>query len=313
MIENLWICINGIVPIFLLVGLGILLRKWNIADDVFGEKATTLVFRLVLPVMIFGDIASSDLGKSFDGKVLLIAIISIIIMFLVSWLLAKAVTKDNKRRAAFSQGAFRANYAILGLPLTKALFGEAAMANGTVILACGMVILNIFAVICLESFLNSRGGIKSTLLGIIKNPIIIAAICGSLAYAVKLRLPVALDKTISYIGDMCVPLSLITIGISMRYSNLKETFALSLGASLMKTLVFPLLFTGIALLLGIRGDALGTLLVFWAAPAAVAGYAMTRNMGGDYDLYGNIIVFSTFLSFVFVFIGVFIMKNIGLL
>lgn len=313
MTENLWICINGIGPIFLLVGLGILLRKWKIADDVFGEKATTVVFRLVLPVMIFQDIATSDIGTSFDGRVLLFAVCSIVVMFALSWLLARLVTKDNRRRAAFSQGCFRANYAILGLPLTKALFGEAAAANGTVILAVSMVLLNIFSVICLESFLNKEGGLKGTLIGIAKNPIIIAAVLGAVAYACKLRLPAAIDKTITYISNMCVPLSLITIGVSMKYANLRETLPLALGASAIKTVISPLVFTLIALALGFRGEALGTLFVFWAAPAAVAGYAMTRNMDGDYDMYGNVIVFSTFMSFIFVFFGVFILKNLGIL
>lgn len=313
MIENLWICINGIVPIFLLVGLGILLRKWKVADEVFGEKATTVVFRLVLPVMIFHDIATSDIGTSFDGRLLLFAVLSVVIMFVAAWGLSHVVTRDNRRRAAFSQGSFRANYAILGLPLTRALFGETAAANGTVILAVSMVLLNIFSVICLESFLNREGGLKSTLHGIAKNPIIIAAVLGTLFYICKLQLPTAADKTIAYISDMCIPLSLITIGVSMRYANLKETLPLALLASAIKTVVTPLLFLVPALLLGLQGEGLGTLFVFWASPAAVAGYAMTRNMGGDYDMYGNIIVFSTALSFLFVFFGVFILKNLGIL
>ncbi len=313
MIENLWICINGIVPIFLLIGLGILLRKWNVADEVFGQKATTVVFRLVLPVMIFHDIATSDIGNTFDGRLLVFAVISVVVMFLAAWVLARICTKDNRRRAAFSQGAFRANYAILGLPLTKALFGEMAATNGTVILAVSMVLLNIFSVVCLESFLNRDGGLRSTLRGIAKNPIIIAAVLGTLAYVCKLQMPTAIDKTIAYISDMCIPLSLITIGVSMRYANLRETLSLAVGASAIKTVLTPVFFLIPALLLGLRGEALGTLFVFWASPSAVAGYAMTRNMGGDYDLYGNIIVFSTAMSFLVMFFGVFLLKNLGIM
>ena len=313
MLDNLYICINGVVPIFFLVGLGILLRKWKVADEVFGEKATTLVFRLVLPVMIFGDIATSELEGSFSASTVAMALISATVMFLVSQALALLVSKDNRRRAAFSQGAFRANYAILGLPLTKALFGAASVANGTVILAATMVMQNIFAVICLEGFLNKKGGIKSTVLGILKNPIIIAAVLGTLFYVLKIKMPTPVLKTVKYIGDMCVPLSLITVGISMRLGNLKETLPLSVSASFIKTVLFPLLFLVPAILMGFRGEDLGVLYIFWTAPSAVAGYAMIRNMGGDYDVYGNIIVITTFLSFLMVFFGVFLMKNMGIL
>ncbi|MBQ7037204.1 MAG: AEC family transporter [Clostridia bacterium] len=313
MIENLWICINGVVPIFFLVGLGIFLRKWNVADEVFGEKATTLVFRLVLPVMIFGDIATAEFGGNFSAGTVIYALASSALMFVVSQGIACLVSRDNRRRAAFSQGAFRANYAILGLPLTKALFGAGAVANGTVILAASMVFQNIFAVICLEGFLNKKGGIKSTIMGILKNPIIIAAVLGTVVCASGFTMPTPILRTVNYIGDMCVPLSLITVGISMRLGNIKETLALSFSASFLKTALFPILFLVPAIFMGFSGEDLGVLYIFWTAPSAVAGYAMIRNMGGDYDLYGNIIVISTFLSFLMVFFGVFIMKNIGIL
>lgn len=312
MIENLWICINGIVPIFLLVGLGILLRKWGIADEVFGQKATTVVFRLVLPVMIFQDIASAEFETSFDGKAVGLVAISICIWFLLSFLLTRIVTKENGRRAAFSQGAFRANYAILGFPLTKVIFGQAGLTNGPVILAMSMVLLNIFSVITLETFLGKKKGIRGTLSGIAKNPIILAAVLGTAFNLSGLRIPTVFDKTISYVADMCVPLSLITVGISMKYAGFKEILPLSVGASLLKTFFLPLVFLPIAYLIGIRGDTLGALFVFWASPSAVAGYAMTRDMGGDYDLYGNIIIFSTLFSFFVIFFGVFLLKNLGI-
>lgn len=312
MIENLWICINGIVPIFLLVGLGILLRKWNIADETFGQKATTVVFRLVLPVMIFQDIAAAEFETNFDGKAIGIVAVSIVLWFLLSWVLSRIVTPDDKKRAAFAQGAFRANYAILGFPLTKVIFGQAGLTNGPVILAMGMVLLNIFSVITLETFLGKKKGIRGTLTGIAKNPIIVSAVLGTAFNLSGLSIPTVLDKTITYVADMCVPLSLITVGISMQYKGFKDILPLSIGASLLKTLFLPLVFLPVAYLLGIRGDTLGALFVFWASPSAVAGYAMTRDMGGDYDLYGNIIIFSTLFSFFVIFFGVFILKNLGI-
>ena len=66
---------------------GILLRKWNVADEVFGQKATTLVFRLVLPVMIFHDIATSNIGNTFDGRLFVFAVISVVAMFFGVFLL----------------------------------------------------------------------------------------------------------------------------------------------------------------------------------------------------------------------------------
>ncbi len=313
MLQNFWICVNGIVPIFLLVGIGVLLRRLHIADEDFGAKATRLVFRLVLPIAIFQDIVTAPVGMDFDGKILFFGILSVIIIFFLGIVLARLVTKDNKKRAAFAQGAFRANYAILGLPLTKALFGEAAITNGTVLLAVGVVLLNILAVTCLEIFLNQKGNFKSTLLGILKNPIIFGAAMGILVKLSGFSLPTVLDNTLSYVGDMCVPLSLIAVGISMRTDAIRESVSLAFWASCIKTVFTPLLFLAPALWAGIRGENLGTLFVFWASPSAIAGYAMIRSMGGDHHMYSNIIFLSTVLSFFSIFFGVFILKNVGLI
>lgn len=314
MIENLWICLNGVVPLFLLIGLGVLFEKYKIVDETFGQKATTLVFRVALPVMIFTDVAGADIAENFDGFAVLLALLSAVVSFFLCGILAAVFLKDNKMRAAAAQGAYRANYAILGLPLTKALFGAAGAANGSVLLATSMVLVNILAVITLEGFLGKDRGLRHTLLDIAKNPILLSALLGTIVNLSGLTLPVVAEKTLFYLGDMCVPLSLITIGISMRQTGLRGTFsAPALLASLFKTFFMPLLFFPIAYALGVRGDVLGTLFIFWASPAAVAGYAMTRDRGGDHHLYGSIIVLSTVLSFFVIFFGVFLLKTLHLL
>ena len=310
--ENFMLCVNGIIPIFLLIGLGVFLKARRIVDEPFCETATALVFKLVLPVMIFHDIATSEIGENFAPDVILAAVVSTFILFFAVWGVTLFCTKDHKKRAAFSQASFRANYAILGLPLTRALFGEAATANATVILAISMVIQNVLSVVYLEMFLNQGGGIKGTLRGIIKNPIIISAVLGSAVYLLRVPIPTVLDTGLLHISRMCVPLSLITIGASMHFENMRKTLSLSvLGASI-KTVFVPILFIPFALLCGLRGEALGVLFIFWASPSAVAGYAMTRQAGGDYELAGNIIVLSTAISFFGVFFGTLLLKSVGL-
>ena len=313
MAENFMLCVNGIIPIFLLIGLGIALKAGRVVDEPFCETANGLVFKLVLPVMIFYDIISSDIGANFSPRVLLAAVIAMLVSFFTIWGITLLVTKDNKKRAAFSQCSHRTNYAILGLPLTRALFGDAAAANATVILAVSMVMQNMMSVIYLEMFLNRGGGLKSTFLSILKNPIIIASVSGSVLYLLGIRMPKVLDTSLLHISRMCVPLSLITIGASMHYENIRKTMGLAVLGSFIKALFVPLLFLPLGILCGFRGENLGVLFIFLASPSAVAGYAMTRQAGGDYELSGNIIMLSTAISFFVVFFGTLCLKTIGLL
>ena len=91
------------------------------------------------------------------------------------------------------------------------------------------------------------------------------------------------------------------------------TVRLAVVASLIKTVITPLVFIFPAHLAGISSLKLGVLYIFLAAPTAVTSYTMTRNMGGDYDLSGNIVMISTAMSFFSIFAGMFIMKTIGII
>lgn len=312
MLDNFFLCLNGIAPIFLLVVLGSVLKRFGIFDDNFASKANNLVFKVSLPSMLFYDITTCDIAKQFDGKLVAVAVISVILMFFASMALAMVITKDNKKRAAFAQGVFRSNYAILGVPLTKALFDADIAVNASVILAICVPIFNVLAVVALSFFLESHGGIKRVLRGVVTNPIIIGAVLGGATSLLGVHVPGLVLKAVNYLGEMCVPLALLIIGASMKMENVKSTLSLSVVAAAIKVIVTPLIFTIPALALGISGAKFGVLFVYFAAPSAVSGYIMIRNMGGDYNLSGNIILISTALSFFVIFAGMMIMKTVGM-
>ena len=62
--ENLIFSLNATVPIFLLMILGIFLRKIGWVDHAFASKMNTFVFRLPLPVLVFSDLATVDFPES---------------------------------------------------------------------------------------------------------------------------------------------------------------------------------------------------------------------------------------------------------
>ena len=78
------------------------------------------------------------------------------------------------------QCAFRSNYAIIGLPLARAIGGDEALATAAVISAVGIPVFNVLAVIVLSvySYDNKKGSISP--LGIAKsicrNPLIIGVV-----------------------------------------------------------------------------------------------------------------------------------------
>lgn len=54
-------------------------------------------------------------------------------------------------------------------------------------------------------------------------------------------------------------------------------------------------------------------LTMFATPIAASSYPMACNMGGDGELAGELVVISTAVSVVTIFIWIFVLKTIGLI
>ena len=174
-------------------------------------------------------------------------------------------------------------------------------------------VYNVLAVILL-SVCCSKGKVRplKILLDVLKNPFIIAAILGAILKFMPFGLPVFLDKSVSYVADMATPLALLTIGASFDFSRVKSAFPLSITATMIKTVLIPLIFVPIGAWMGLAGYELGILMVYCAAPAAVTSYIMSAEMGGDPDIASNIVLYSTFMSGVVILLGIFLLRTMGI-
>jgi len=311
--QNFLICLYAIAPIFIIIALGAILKKINVIDDNFSDKASDLVFKVILPVSLFYDIVTGKTEGEFEYGLIVWAVVFTFVLFGLGLVLSKTpIVSGAGSRAAVAQGIFRSNYAILGLPLTRAIFGEGAAVTASVILAVCIPLFNALAVVLIETSLDKKAGMKKTLINILKNPLIIGVLCGCVYKISGLPLPVLFDKTLGYIDGMCMPLSFIVIGASMIFEKVKEGFLPAVIVSLIRTAIAPAILTAIAYMAGVRGDGLGILFIFLGSPAAISGYIMMRKMGGDYDLAGNMVLISTFLSFFTILGGVWVLKSLGL-
>ena len=69
--ENLIFSLNATVPVFLLMVLGLFLRKIGWIDDYFADQINKCVFRVPLPLVLFNDLATVDFSMAWDTKFVL--------------------------------------------------------------------------------------------------------------------------------------------------------------------------------------------------------------------------------------------------
>lgn len=312
--ENLIFSLNATVPIFLLMILGFLLKKLGVIDDVFASKMNKFVFLVPLPVLLFEDLSTVDFAQVWNMKFVLfcfvVTLVCIILAALVSFL-----WHDKSIQGEFIQASYRSSAALLGIAFIQNIYGNAGMAPLMII---GSVPLyNIMAVVVLSFFKPDRKKLdkevwKTTLKGIVTNPIILGIAAGLLWSALRLPMPSILEKTVSDIGAVATPLGLMAMGASF---DLKKAFGKvkpAAVASVMKLVLFAALFLPLAVWMGFSREELVAILVMLSSATTVSCYVMARNMGHEGVLTSSVVMLTTLFS-AFTMTGwLYILRSMGM-
>ncbi len=147
------------LPISLIIGLGILLKRKGWITDEFAKTGSELVFNLTLPCLLFVNIATTNLTLHFPTLLIVFAGCVMTCAFIIFHLVAYGIV-DKHARGAFVQGACRGNMAIIGLALSVNAFGNSALAIASMYLAVLVIPLNIFSILTLYYHQETTPSVK---------------------------------------------------------------------------------------------------------------------------------------------------------
>ncbi len=313
--QNLFVTLNLVAPVFLIVILGYILKKYKFINDDFVKISARIVFSVSLPAFIFLEISRMHISEILNAELILFVYIGTFVTFMLSWLAAKPLKGNGKIKSVFIQGSFRGNFAIVGLALILSVFGTEMLPKASLVLAFIIPLYNLLSVIALVIPMRKTNNknISSAFFEIIKNPLIIAVLL-AIPFSI-LRIPVhhLVVSTGSYLAAMTLPLALIGIGGFMNFSDVKKGFGITVYSSILKLIVFPLIAVAAALLLGFNGDDVGIIFILFGCPTAIASFIMAESMGADSKLAANILLATTLGSIVTITIGLFILKETGII
>ena len=307
--ENLILSLNVVLPLFITMSLGYFLKSLNMFDNNTLDTMNNITFKSFLPMLLFYNIYKTDLQGVFNLKLMIFSATCVIALYLILYLIVPLIEKDNKKRGALLQGLFRSNFVIFGIPITESLFGSEKVGVAALLIAVIVPLFNILSVIALETFRGGKPDFRKISRGIIKNPLIIASCLGILTLLLKIKIPTAIEKTISDVSKIATPLSLILLGASFKFDNIKKYLKQTTIAVVGKTILTPCIILPICIMFGYRGVELTTLMIIFAAPTAISSFTMAQQMDSDSELAGQIVVFTSAFCVVTVFMWIFILKQ----
>lgn len=315
--AHLIFSLNATMPVFLLMVLGIILRRIGVVDAAFASRLNMFVFCVALPVLLFRDISSVDLAQEWDARFVLDCAL-ITLASIVFACAASVFVKSRATRGEFIQGAYRSSVAILGVALMQNIYGSSQAAAMMII---GVVPLyNAAAVailaVCTDDSRAKRKGARAMLLGvtrdIVTNPIIVGIAAGLLWAALRLPMPEAAGKAVDAVAGLATPLGLVAMGAMADFRRMREEAGASLGASVIKLFGLCAVFLPVCVALGYRGEELMALLFMLGSATTVSSFVMARNMGYEGAVSSAIVMITTLGSVFSLTAWIYLLRCLGL-
>ena len=292
--------------------LGKSLYKVKIINEPFAKAADKFVFYAALPALVFRDLSEADISHGFDGRFVLYCAITTTVVILLIWGLTEIFMKNESMKGAFVQASYRSSAAILGLAFIDNMFHGAGMAP---LMILGAVpLFNIFAVIILTIKGDTSGqkpDIKSTLISICKNPILIGIVVSLPFCFFQIQLPAFLSKTVNNLASTATPLALLSIGATFQGRKAIQKLKPTVIATLIKLFALVAIFLPIAIWLGFRNQELVAALIMLGSPATPSCYIMVKNTNNDAVLTSSIIVLTTLFSSVSLTFWIYLLRSMG--
>ncbi|MDD2320684.1 MAG: AEC family transporter [Geobacteraceae bacterium] len=249
--------------VFLITGifcLALLLRRVGVVREKHLSLLVRYVISLSLPCLTLMTIGTLDLGKAhFD-----IAVIAWLVMFAgaaISWWTGKLIGLEGSKLRVFILVSTFPNTALLGYPLSYALFGETGLSYAVIYDQMGM-----FPVFLTLGFFVAGG--KESFFHCLKFPPFLALLAALALNVSGIRFSGPFATTISWIGWTTLPLTIFLIGARVRLTSLRDSKPLAVCLSL-RMLLIPLLLLIAFQLLGKHGIPYRVTLLETAMPPAL--------------------------------------------
>ncbi|WP_157019021.1 AEC family transporter [Mesorhizobium xinjiangense] len=291
---------ESILPIFLLIVAGNLLRRAPIIDDTAWPGLEQICYWFLYPVLLFTTILNADFSDLQLDRMMAALIVAVALMGLGTialWpFLKRGKLVSPREFSSIFQTSVRWN-GFMALAVAEKLFAPEGMAVVALVMAVMIIPINIESVVVVTRFADSSAKWPRIARTIATNPLILATLAALVARFSLGSLYPPFNLALDLVGRAALGMGLLAIGAGLRPADMASArFAIWLPV-LLKLGLFPMLLIALALLFGVQGDELLYLALCGAVPTAMNGYLLARQLGGDAELYAAVTTLQTAVSF----------------
>jgi malonate transporter and related proteins len=290
----------ALLPVFLLIVAGFLLRQFLIRDDAHWVGVERLVYYVMFPALLIETLARADLARvpvaGVGGALLIAVLVMSALCLALRPVLATRLGLDGPAFSSLFQGATRWQ-TFVALAVAGNLYGDMGLALASVAMVAMIPMLNIICVWVLAHYASPhRPDWRGVLLAVARNPFIWSCVIGIALNLTRLPIPEPIHVFADALGRSALALGLLMVGAGLRLGSLMRPAPATLLATVLKLAVMPVIAVGLGIAFGLAGTSLAVVACCASVPAASNAYILARQMGGDAPLMAQILTVETVLA-----------------
>lgn len=293
------IIFESILPVFLLVLLGVFLKRAPFVAATLWEGLEQLGYYVLFPALLFSTLANADFAGLKPDATGIATIGSIILMsalLLGLWPLLRSRNVGAPTFTSIFQTSTRWN-GFMALAIADKLYGDVGLALTALVMTLIIIPINFANVGVLVWFSGGGRGPRYFFVKIASNPLILSSLLGILFNIGGVPVYEPMMTAVQMLGNASLSLGLVMVGAGLKIADALKPRKVTLLAVFLKLIAMPVFMVGASLLLGIRGDALLALALGASVPTAMNGYLLAKQMGGDAPFYAAVATLQTAVSF----------------
>lgn len=278
-----------------LILLGLLLTKLHLLDEKGSSVLSTLVVHVFNPALIISSVCAG--GLQGEGDVVIEAIICGIILYILLVLIAIVFylkSRSSKEEISICKMILIfSNTAFVGYPILRALYGDFAV----FVFSLMHLPFNILIFTYGRSLLQKGTHQKMTMKDIFSIGTI-SSIVALIIYFGNIPIPTQVADFFSILGDACVPLSMIVIGVSLAHASWKNVLKCKAinTVVVLRLILLPILIAVITLPLPISSFNRELLVISGALPAGSMIVVLAKEYKANDGLASAGVFLTTLLS-----------------
>ena len=311
--------INALFPVVLIAALGYLARRRHWLSELEGAAIERLSFWFLIPCLLFHGAATAEFPADMHWDYLGGFYLVVMLVYFIGMALGRWWYGYNLRELSiYGMGGAYANATVLGIPITLAVLGQAALVPMLVIICVHNLLIFAWGTALAEwrppspvatagRALETEGVADGNIVSLaarlwrvftemLLNPISGSLLAGTLFNFVGLRLPDPVDATLSMLAGAAIPGSVFGLGAALTRYHVRGEIGRALVMVAIKLLVMPALMWALMRAFNVEHFWMQTAVMIAAMPVGISVYVFSRRYDCCETVAATAIVLSSLLS-----------------